>query len=152
MLPPLKAFHHPSEHICQFSFNCYEVVLMRASLLEVRSTDQLHRHHLGACQVCSLWPSPERLNPQTQNQIDRSSDDAQARESIRSAVLENPHLKCNIFGQYQPHYTSHGRNFKKTVLSGGKQHNHISSRKTSLFGTLESGGGRAQITLFQSQI
>lgn len=70
-----------------------------------------------------------------------SSEDIQAQASVRSAVLETPHLKCNIFVSI-PHYASHGRNFEKIVLSGGKQRNRIPSRKTTLF--RHSGKGRGQ--------
>lgn len=60
-----------------------------------------------------------------------SSDDTQAHESVRSA-LGTPHLKCNIFVSV-PHHASHGTNFENIVLSDGKQHDRIPSRKTSLF-------------------
>lgn len=41
---------------------------------------------------------------------------------------------------------------KKIVLSGGNDHNPISSRKTSLFINAAQGRGTAQLTLFQRQI
>lgn len=41
---------------------------------------------------------------------------------------------------------------KKIVLSGGNDHNPISSSKTSLFINAAQGRGTAQLTLFQSQI